>query len=199
MCVWRFASLLGRGQALHFWIFFSRVAEIFFLYSYTSLSLKGVIMFTQSGFLKTNFAIHGEENRTQGTCTIFMKALFCSFSFYLLHFPGKRSLHVWFSSWLIMPLAPHVPAHKYFSFQFTTWNNYNQSFIVHDVNLSTFSNLKNTLTKGLVKNWCYWLKPVKIFCLFTLRVIYFHIRIDLDKMRIQLFIDCNRISFCDFL
>ena len=35
-------------------------------------------MFTQSGFLKTNFAIHGEENRTQRTCTIFMKALFSS-------------------------------------------------------------------------------------------------------------------------
>ena len=94
VCVWRFASLLGRGQGLHFWIFFSRVAEIFFLYSYTSLSLNGVIMFTQSGFLKTNFVIHGEENRIQRTCTIFMKALFCSFSFYLLPFPGKRSLHV---------------------------------------------------------------------------------------------------------
>ena len=87
------ASCFG-GRALNFWIFYSRVAEIFFIYPYTSLSLKGVIMFTQSGILKSNFTIHGDENRTQRTCTIFMKALFCSFSFYLLPCPGKKSLHV---------------------------------------------------------------------------------------------------------
>ena len=131
------ASWVG-GRALNLWIFLFRVAEIFFLCPYPSLSLKSMIMFTQSGFLKTNFTIHGEENRTQRTCTIFMKALFCSFSFYLLPFPGKRSLYVWFSSWLIMPLAPHIPAHKYFSFQFTTWNSYNWSFIVHDVKSFNF-------------------------------------------------------------